>query len=179
MIHIIHPNPKKYPMKKLISFLLKALLTAVFGLFITNLTAQSIQNSVIGAAGTSATNGGITMDFTLGETVIETFTAGGNTLTQGFHQTKLTLVAIENEFLFPEISIYPNPATEFIHVEIPENHTALEFLLYDVNGKLLKTYTHSSTHLTIDVGVYARGTYYLQAMNPKDKMFKTFKVVKN
>jgi len=166
-------------MKKLLQFLLQALLTVALGLFASNIKAQSIQNAVISSAGISATNGGITVDYTLGETVIETFTASGNTLTQGFHQTNLTLVAIENEFLFPEISIYPNPATEYIHVEIPENHAALEFLLYDVNGKLLKTYTHSNTHLTIDVGIYARGTYYLQSVNPKDKMFKTFKIVKN
>ena len=159
----------------------KKLLILLSGMFFCGsvVFCQTIQNSVISSTGGSASSGNVKMDYTLGETVIETFSAGGNTLTQGFHQTNLTLVAIENIELFAEISIYPNPATEFIYIEIPENHAALEFLLYDVNGKLLKTYAHSSTHLTIDVGIYARGTYYLQAVNPKDKMFKTFKVVKN
>ena len=140
--------------------------------------AQTIQNSVISSTGGSASLGNVKMDYTLGETVIETFSAGGYTLTQGFHQTNLTLVAIENVELFAEITIYPNPATDFIYVEIPENHAVLEFLLYDVSGKLLKTYAHSSTHLTIDLGVYARGTYYLQAVNLKNKEVKTFKLVK-
>ena len=139
---------------------------------------QTIQNSVISSAGGSSSTSNVKMDYTLGETVIETFSVGGNTLTQGFHQTNLTLVAIENVELFAEISIYPNPTSEFVNIDIPANYKLMEISMFDVTGKLLKTQANASGLVTLDVNNLATGTYYLQVINPKNKEFKTFKLVK-
>ena len=139
---------------------------------------QTIQNSVVASTGGSVSSGNVKMDFTVGETVIETFSAGGNTLTQGFHQTNLTLVAIENPELFSEISIYPNPTSELVNIDIPQNYNVLDISMYDVTGKLLKNEPNASGKLTFDVGTLATGTYYLQIINPKNKEQKTFKLIK-
>jgi len=140
---------------------------------------QTIQNSVISSAGGSASSGNVKMDYTLGETVTETFTAGGNTLTQGFHQTNLTLVAIENVELFAEISIYPNPTSELVNIDIPQNYNEIDINMYDVTGKLIKNQSNANGKVTFDVSTLATGTYYLQVINPKNKQVKTFKLVKN
>ncbi len=143
--------------------------TLVFG--------QTIQNSVISSTGGSASAGNVKMDFTLGEAVIETFTAGGNTLTQGFHQTNLTLVAIENVELFAEITIYPNPTSELVNIDIPQNYNLLDINMFDVTGKLLKNQANAYGKVAFDVSSLATGTYYLQVINPKNEQTKTFKLI--
>jgi len=140
---------------------------------------QTIQNSVISSAGGSASSGNVMMDYTLGEIVVETFSAGGNTLTQGFHQTNLSLVAIENVDLFAEISIYPNPTSELVNIDIPQNYNEIDINMYDVTGKLIKNELNANGKVTFDVSALATGTYYLQVINPKNKQLKTFKLIKN
>jgi len=158
----------------------KNLFLLMVGLFLMGSTVfgQTIQNSVISSTGGSASAGNVKMDYTLGETVIETFSAGGNTLTQGFHQTNLTLVAVENVELFAEISIYPNPTSEFVNIDIPVNYKLMEISMFDVTGKLLKTKTNASGLVTFDVNDLATGTYYLQVINPQTQQLKTFKLIK-
>lgn len=161
-------------MKRKLSTLVVALCissTVVFG--------QTIQNSVIASTGASTSSGNVKMDYTVGEVVVETFSAGGNTLTQGFHQTNLTLVAIENAELFSEINLYPNPAHDILNVDIPATYAVLNVNLYDVTGKLLRNNPDATGKLTYDVSNLATGTYYLQIMNPKTQQVKTFKLVKN
>ena len=141
--------------------------------------SQSIQNSLISSGGTSATSGGIQMDYSIGEPIIETVSSGSNTLTQGFHQTTLSLVAIENSTLFSEVSIYPNPTSSYIHIDIPNDYDILNIRLLDALGKLVAEHQEISGTITITTEHLAVGTYYLQLINSKDMKFKTYKVVKN
>jgi len=140
---------------------------------------QSIQNSVIGSTGTSATAGSVMIDYTIGEIVIETFTAGGQTLTQGFHQSTLHMVAIENAGYFPEISIYPNPSSDLVNIDIPSSYNMMDINLYDVNGKLIRNFSDAQGKITFDVGTLAGGTYYLQMINTTANKIKTFKLIKS
>jgi len=159
----------------------KKRLLLFFGMLIIcyYINGQTIQNSVVSSTGGSVSTSTLKMDFTLGETVTETLSAGGNTLTQGFHQTNLTLVAIENVELFAEISIFPNPTSEFVNIDIPVNYKLMEISMFDVTGKLLKTKANATGLVTFDVNNLATGTYYLQVINPKNKDLKTFKLIKN
>jgi hypothetical protein len=47
---------------------------------------QVTSPSVISSSGDSYNNGGVNMDYTLGEIVVETHTNSTTILTQGFHQ---------------------------------------------------------------------------------------------
>lgn len=53
--------------------------------------AQSLERQVIGSSGTSFSNASAQIDFTVGELVVTTITDGTNELTQGFHQTNLSV----------------------------------------------------------------------------------------
>jgi len=141
--------------------------------------AQSIQNALISSGGASVISGGIRMEYSIGEPIIETVSSGSNTLTQGFHQTTLSLVAIENCTLFSEVSIYPNPSSSYIHVDIPAEYDMLYIRLFDALGKLVAEYQDVSGAITITVEQLPIGIYYLQLINSKDTKFKTYKVVKN
>jgi Secretion system C-terminal sorting domain len=66
---------------------------------VINMQAQSISNSVIGSTGGTLTksNNGFTINYMVGETMIETYTSAGvgvnkNTLTQGFLQPENTIL---------------------------------------------------------------------------------------
>ena len=53
--------------------------------------AQSLERQVIGSTGTSFSNASAQMDFTVGELAVTTITDGTTELTQGFHQTNLSV----------------------------------------------------------------------------------------
>jgi len=140
---------------------------------------QSIQNAVLSSGGASATSGSVHMDYTIGEPIVETFSASGHTLTQGFHQTNLSLVAIENEALFPEISIYPNPASTYIHVDIPAGYDLLHISLYDALGRTITERQDVTGLVTMDAEQLATGTYFLRLINKRTNQLKTYKLIKN
>ncbi|MDD3875041.1 MAG: T9SS type A sorting domain-containing protein [Bacteroidales bacterium] len=158
----------------------KKLFFLAMGLFLSSsmIFGQTIQNSVISSTGASASSGNVKMDYTLGEIVVETFTSGGNTITQGFHQTNLTLVAIENPELFSEINVYPNPANEYINIDIPAGYDMLNITLFDDLGRLVSQQKEVSGLQTLDAHDLATGIYYLQVLSSSTNQSKTFKVIK-
>jgi hypothetical protein len=119
------------------------------------------------------------VSFTIGEPISETFEAGNNTLTQGFQQSKLIITAIEvpdaNNF---SLQVFPNPAHSTITIEvIVDAQQALEYALYDLNGKVLYEICSDQSMLEIDVQNLYPGTYLLKITNDKKQM-ATYKIVK-
>ncbi len=53
--------------------------------------AQTIERQVVSTSGGSISNGGVTLDFTVGELVVSEITNGANTLSQGFQQGDILL----------------------------------------------------------------------------------------
>jgi hypothetical protein len=69
-------------------------------------SAQSIERQVIASGGASVTSP-IQLDYTIGEIVVTSVTAGSLTLTQGFQQPYFVVIPGNN--VFPYLVIYPNP----------------------------------------------------------------------
>ena len=69
---------------------------------------------VVSSGGESQSVTGYQVSWTLGETVIETISSGGNILTQGFQQPKLSLTPV-TDLLYPDIKmkVFPNPTQGF------------------------------------------------------------------
>ena len=86
-----------------------------FSLFSSVINGQQ----VISSAGASATGAGVQLSWTVGEPVIETFTGASAILTQGFHQSKLTVTAIDPR-IYPELelTVYPNPVSSSLRLQI-------------------------------------------------------------
>ncbi|MCH8319134.1 MAG: hypothetical protein IIA88_11690, partial [Bacteroidetes bacterium] len=97
----------------------KTLLIAI-GIFSFDcIYSQSISPEVYAASGEYYTSANATLSWTIGEGVIETFTGANAILTQGFQQSLYTITSIEevsdNNY---QISVYPNPATDFININV-------------------------------------------------------------
>jgi hypothetical protein len=123
--------------------------------------------SVISSSGDSYNNGGIMMDYTLGEIVIETYTNSNTILTQGFHQGDLKVTtAVVN--LDIKTKIYPNPTTNFLIIELEKNVNA-ELLVYDINGKIvIKDKLNEEQKKQLDFSFLNQGNYLLH-INIADK----------
>jgi len=123
--------------------------------------------SVVSSSGDSYSNGGVIMDYTLGEIVIETFSNSANILTQGFHQGDLKITtAVVN--LDIKTKIYPNPTTNFIIIELEKNVNA-ELLVYDINGKIvIKDKLRDEQKKQLDFSFLTQGNYFLH-INIADK----------
>jgi hypothetical protein len=106
--------------------------------------------------------------------------SGSLILTQGFHQTRLSLTAIE-EIPVPglKLSVFPNPTAEFINLKIEEGDFALfQYTLLDINGKSLKTNKLKEASTRVDMGKLAAGIYLLRISRKNGETIKTCRVVK-
>jgi hypothetical protein len=145
------------------------------GLFL--LAASLNAQEVISSQGESYKNGSTQIDFTIGETVIETISDGNNTLTQGLHQTQLLITSLEDLDINFLVDIFPNPTSEFLNLRI-EEYEALSFQLFDVTGKLLNQALITAKETSVNVSEYPKGTYLLTLTHQESKKIKTYKVIK-
>ena len=134
---------------------------------------------VVSSNGDSQSTAGVEVSWTVGEAVIETFIGGSNTLTQGFHQTKLTITAV-SELLIPglEIKAFPNPTQDFITVHFNEYIEGSRYFLYDFTGKLLENKLILSADTEINMQKYAGGQYILKLTNKSRQPIQTFQIIK-
>ena len=147
-------------------------------LMVTSLTIANAQE-VVSSAGETQTVSGYEVSWTLGEAVIETHTAGSNILTQGFHQTKLTITALEELSVSElEVKVYPNPTSEFVIVHFKGNDITSQYLLYDLSGKLLQQNLIAKNDTRIDMINYSNGAYILKLIDDNNHPIQHFKIVK-
>ena len=131
---------------------------------------------VVATQGDSYTNSSGSIDFTIGEVVINTGSDGSNDLTQGFHQTNWNFVSIEDHVPSYDAIIFPNPTSEILNIRTStfENVT---YTLYDARGKLVIQDKLSSVQTLIQVSKLAPGAYSL-TLNNDTQNLKTFQLIK-
>ena len=154
-----------------------------FFLFATAIQAQE----VVSTAGSYGETSSGSLNWTVGEPVIETITDGANTLTQGFQQSKLTVTAI-NDLKVPgiELSVYPNPTNSFLSIEVKtDKQRNLLLSLFDINGRLILQKKMIGNKQTIKMQNYKPATYILKVTEAKDSNSKdamhcvsTFNIIK-
>jgi len=143
---------------------------------VTSVSAQQ----VISSGGASAVGTGVQLSWTIGETVIETFTGSSAILTQGFHQTRLTITAVDPT-LFPglEVSVYPNPVSTQLRVKISgERIQNLSYQLFNAEGKAILNKLVDNPEALINMEIYTSGIYLLKFFREDDPL-KTFKIIKD
>lgn len=142
------------------------LLSCFFILFSASVYAQE----VIGAAGASSSNGTHSLEWTIGESITSTESNGTNTVTQGFHQTMLTVSSIEEESTTFNITAFPNPTNAVLNINITNFDEELNVQLYDMTGKLIESLLYAAGQETSQINLekYQRGTYYIKVSSPEE-----------
>jgi hypothetical protein len=134
---------------------------------------------VVSSSGDSQSAAGFEVSWTVGELVIETLISGTNSLTQGFHQTKIAITAVD-ELLYPgmEIKVFPNPTQDLITIQFSEYIEDSRYSLFDFTGKLIENKLINSADTEISMDKYASGQYILKLTNKSQQPIQTFKIIK-
>ena len=148
-------------------------------LLFTTIQLFAFCQEVIATQGETQVGANGSLEYTIGEVVINTISGGTNDLTQGFHQPMWEIVPIDNPYPEIEVTIYPNPMTEQLNIETLA-YEGLTFSLYDDRGRLIAENVLESQLTTIQVDALAKGAYFLTLRNESQKLsIKTFKIIKS
>ena len=141
------------------------------------LTSITYSQEVISAQGDSYSNSSASIDFTIGEVVINMGTDGTNELTQGFHQTNWNFLGVDNHEQNFEATVYPNPMGTALYIQT-ENFEFVSYVLYDAAGRIVSENKLNALQTGIDVSTFAPSSYSLVLRNENQENIKTFKLVK-
>lgn len=133
----------------------------LIALFVLNAgQAQKITPTVLSSAGAVMKANNLSIEWTLGEIATETLVSGGNILTQGFHQTNLTIVSTQNPGI-DGLKVYPNP---FVSQLTIENKTGDNLLIHlvGIQGQCITEYQIENGVHSLDLDFLPSGSYILE-----------------
>jgi hypothetical protein len=131
------------------------------------------------ATGGEATGTGGTASYTIGQVVYTTATGTNGSVAQGVQQPYeiSTTVGINETTINLELSVYPNPTTDFLTLKV-EKTEGLSYQLYDLQGKAIASKTVNGTSTNIGLEEQPTATYFLNVVK-NNQIVKTFKIIKN
>jgi hypothetical protein len=130
------------------------------------------------ATGGEATGAGGTASYSVGQ-VVYTSAAGTNgSVSQGVQQPYeiSTTVGINETSINLEMSVYPNPTTDYLTLKVADLET-LNFQLIDLQGKVIANKKVTNATTIIKMEELPKATYLLKVTNNK-QVVKTFKIIK-
>jgi hypothetical protein len=154
--------------------------TILILLFIVTCCPGLFAQEVVATAGNTLSNSGGSISITIGEGVANTLTKGDKTITQGFQQGNLSvsIVSVLKDLEF-SISVFPNPTSDVLTLRLTkEDLTGLQYLLFDISGRLISQKNLEMNETTINVNQLNNGIYLIKVQDGM-KELKTFKIVKH
>lgn len=146
--------------------------------------AQRLSPSVLAAGGGSARTATMSLDWTVGESVVGTVTASDRLYTQGFHQP---LLQVSEQPNLPDadagykFTVAPNPVVSSLRIDITAPDSGLlQLLLTDLRGHQYSfpLLPANTTSTQIDMTAYPAGTYLLRIGKADGPLLKSYKIVK-
>lgn len=160
---------------------MKRYIFVLIAIFVVISVNGQVKQEVIASAGGYNVNGGLSISWTLGETIIPTFKSQDNSLilTHGFQQQLIVTAVEENLNELVKVKVFPNPASDIVNIsfETPVDGE-ITILILDSQGKLVKTdlIEPSMSDKQINLQDLPGGVYYLRMT--KGKLVNVYKVVK-
>lgn len=85
------------------------------------------------------------------------------------------------EFTAEEIAVYPNPASDYVFLKIPEEINngkgMVQYQIFDTFGRLLEQASVKGSTSLVSMQYFAKGVYFLKVVDDKNEL-KTFKIIK-
>jgi hypothetical protein len=147
----------------------------IFSMAVVAGTAQQ----VIATNGDTKIVEGIEVSWTMGEAIVETLSGNTAILTQGFHQPGFSVKSVTEPILSElKITLYPNPTRDILSMQFSQYVEGLQYILYDMTGRVLEYQWILSTDVRISLRHYSKGTYILKVTDTSLQDIQTFKVVR-
>jgi len=160
---------------------LKLCAVVMLGLLLNDLHAQT----AIPASGGGASGTGGTVSYSIGQLAYSSNVGGDGTCLQGIQQPcEILAVGVTEEIgtINLMLSVYPNPTSGFLILVINRDASpgihSMVYHIVDKEGKLLENKSVFDKETCIDMGNLTPSTYFLKVIE-KNKIVKTFKIVKN
>ncbi|OFX22054.1 MAG: hypothetical protein A2041_02165 [Bacteroidetes bacterium GWA2_31_9b] len=160
----------------------KFLLLSVLCFFAILANGQSISSSVVASAGGYSEAGGLSLSWTLGELAVETFTTSNLVLTQGFQQGYYEITGIDElsnkDF---KVNIYPNPAVEYINIQIENPEIKkVKIELFSMEGKLISNeeFENTGTFFELNLSNHSSSQLILKLTDLNSGKANTYKIIK-
>ena len=150
-------------------------------LFLLMFPIIGLSQEAIPAAGGDASGLGGTLSFTVGQLVYTSNSASNGSVAEGVQQPYeiYTTVGIEITNISLDFIAYPNPTINNIVLSIKDfNNEKLNYQLYDMSGKLLKSNKVNAINTTIDMSELPVSNYVLN-INNDSSIIKSFKIIKS
>ena len=156
----------------------KILLSLFFLALIFNfLNAQVKEIETISAGGGSSKNETLELSWTLGQLVIATGEVNEYSVTQGFHQTIITVTNLNDDLNEIQLKVFPNPVVEVLIIEFPERKH-FEYSIYNENGELVISGKLSDIRNPVNISQLNRGTYILYVKDQMTNKLNSYKISK-
>ena len=158
----------------------KQIILIFFIIICNSIYGQTKLTEIISTTGFYFEDNTNSLSFTIGEPIITTLTANDLILTQGFQQSKYEITPVI-DILGNDISIkvYPNPASQFIIVDMGENFSEQYFLdIVNTKGERLLIKPIVNKETIINLSKYSISEMILRIVNSKKILVKSFKILK-
>jgi len=156
-------------------------------LFITVITVLPLlvhaQRDVLTRGGDYSSAGG-SVAFSIGQIGYTYLTGEAGSASLGVQQSNVfNIVATDDLEPFWEVSLYPNPASEIVYINLQDesvlkDFNALHLRLLDVQGKLVKEMKIIEAVTTLSLSGLAESVYFIQILQDQQPL-KSFKLYKS
>jgi len=157
-------------MKQLPALLIATSLVAVFAV---SARTQSMETEVVGSAGVTTSTAAGTLQWTVGEPMIRTV-LNAAVLSEGFHQTVIWEIVPVNEVPELQVSVWPNPSSEFIEIS---SGRPVSVALFNVLGKKVMADMPIDQHAILETGHLPAGAYFLEISDFNRKRLGLYKLL--
>ncbi len=135
-------------------------------LFVSSVVAaQTLDRSVVATAGNIVTNSTLSLEFTIGETAVGSFTNSSAQLNTGFNQGyKEDISSVDVVLQDAKMLVYPNPAESVLHIASDMQGQVRILSLLGQSVVENKT-IESNTTLQMDIAHLSPGIYVVEVSN--------------
>jgi hypothetical protein len=148
-------------------------------MFYVSATGAQNKQEVIASSGGFKVNGGISISWTLGETIIPASKNGNLVLIPGFQEMMMITKVEENIDVQVHIKVFPNPAGEILNIQFDALvEDEIDLTIVDFEGVLVKKdiIETAITEKQVDLKNLPPGIYFLRLT--KGRHVNIYKVVK-
>ncbi|MBN2349373.1 MAG: T9SS type A sorting domain-containing protein [Bacteroidales bacterium] len=160
-------------MKKLIGFIALLYLSKI-------IFCQSLSPEIISSSGDDNQGTEVSLSWTIGECLTESYTSGEYILNQGFQQSFYQINTLEENLSTDQsIRVYPVPTSDYIQVELKiEDWSHLKISLFNLEGKLILSHEANGPTSSINLQHLPPSEYILNVVDPKNNILKSVKIIK-
>lgn len=138
------------------------------------------QESVNSSGGDAIGIGG-EVSYSIGQVAYTTSFASPSSVAQGVqHAYEIFSVGVDHVNNDLSVSIYPNPATDKITLQLGESkYGDLFYNIYNMEGKTIDSGSLSYPKNQISTNLFKPSVYYLEIVTSQKKQVRVYKIIKN